>query len=69
MKMSIRVVANSKKDSVVERDCVLVVYVKEQAKDNRANLAVMKLLSRHFGKSVRIVAGFSRRRKVVEVAD
>jgi len=69
MKMSIRVVANSKKDSVVERDCVLVVYVKEQAKDNRANLAVMKLLSRHFGKSVRIVAGLSSRRKVVEVAD
>jgi uncharacterized protein (TIGR00251 family) len=69
MRMNIRVVANSKRDSIVERDCVLVVYVKEQAKDNRANLAVIKLLSKHFDKSVRIVSGFRSRRKVVEISE
>ena len=67
MRKVIRVVPNAGEDRVKENGDVLIVRVKAPAKDNKANISVINLLSRHFGKTVRIVSGYRSKRKVVEV--
>ena len=52
----------------MEGDGILIARVRAPAKDNKANLSLVKLLSKHFGKPVRIVSGARRKRKVVEIS-
>ncbi|MCD6495782.1 MAG: DUF167 domain-containing protein [Candidatus Aenigmarchaeota archaeon] len=69
MRMEIKVVPNAGINEVSEKDGVLTVRVKAPAKENRANIAVLKLLRKHFGKDVRIVSGLTGKRKIVEVSE
>ena len=48
-------------------DGSLVVWVKARAEKGKANIAVVKLLSKHFGGRVRIISGITSRQKIVEV--
>ncbi|MBU2639404.1 MAG: DUF167 domain-containing protein [Nanoarchaeota archaeon] len=43
------------------------VSVKEKAEDNKANLAVVKLLSKFFKKQVRIKSGLRSKTKIIDV--
>ena len=45
------------------------INLKERAEDNKANIELLKLLKRYFGKEVRIVKGLKSRNKIVEVKD
>ena len=67
MIIKVKVHPGSSSDSVNDSGGILQVRVREPAERNRANIATIKLLSRHFGKPVRIVAGLKSRTKVVEV--
>ena len=69
MKINIKVIANARKEEISENDGIFVVKVKAPAKDNEANIAVFKLLSKHFKKQVRIISGFKSKRKVVEIVE
>ena len=51
-----------------QADGSLVVWVKAKAEKGKANIAVVKLLSKHFGGRVRIIPGITSRQKIVEVA-
>ena len=69
MKIRIKVKPGSKTESV-EVGEVLVISVKEPAKDGRANRAVISLLARHFSvpqNKIRIVSGQSSKKKIVEL--
>lgn len=68
MRMEIRVNANSRKDEVVE-DVVLTVNVKAKPENNKANLAVIKLLEDYFDRQVRIVSGLKSRKKIIEICE
>lgn len=46
-----------------------LVYVKSPAENNKANIEVIKLLEKHFKKSVKIKSGFTSRNKIVEICD
>lgn len=63
--IKIKVKPNSSENSVEEGD-VLVVRVKAKAENNKANVEVVKLLSKYFGKKVRIKRGKSSSNKVIE---
>ena len=65
MRKEIRVIPGAGKDEVVEGD-ILTVKVKAPAKDNKANIAVLKILKKHFGKEVRLLSGLTGKKKVVE---
>lgn len=69
MRINIRVIPNAKKDEVLEdtKTGVLVVRVKAKPDDNKANIAVIRLLESISGRKVRIVSGFKSRRKAVEI--
>jgi uncharacterized protein (TIGR00251 family) len=67
MRVSITVKPGSREDRVeVQEDGSLVVSVRAPAERGKANTAVIKLLSRHFKRDVKIVAGFTSRHKIVE---
>ncbi len=66
MEKEIIVVPNSKKEQVFGED-ILKVKVKSKPENNKANVEVEKVLSKYFGKKVKIVKGFKSRKKIVEM--
>lgn len=55
-----------------ENDSGLVVWVKERAEDNKANIAVIKLLSKYYNvssKSINIKSGLKNKNKIVEIVN
>ena len=68
MRIKIKVIPNSNRDSIEEGD-PLIVRVKEPAVKGKANKAVIKLLSKHFNSQVRIVSGAKSKEKWIEVED
>ena len=46
-----------------------LVELKAPAKKGKANTALVKLLSKHFGRGVRIVGGLTSRDKIVEIEE
>ena len=70
MKISIRVMPNSKTEEVVKEGDRFLVRVKAPAKEGKANRAVVKLLAEHFKVaqgSITIVSGLKNRNKVVNI--
>lgn len=72
MRYSVTIKPNSRKGPLVEvcEDGSLLVYVREQAVEGKANDALVKLLAKHFGvskTSVVIAKGHASRYKIVEI--
>lgn len=55
------------KSSVEAENDVYRVSVKAAAEKGEANLEVVKLLSKHFRKPVRIISGFKSKKKLVQI--
>lgn len=68
MKFPIKIVvkSNSKREKIEFLGNYYRVEVKEKAEDNKANLAVIKLLSKYFGKKVYIKSGFKSKIKLID---
>ena len=66
--LRIKVIPKSGRGEVIEQNPV-IVKVKEPPVGGAANKAVIRLLSRHFGKKARIISGGRRRQKIVELSD
>jgi len=64
--INIKVTPGSKEEGIIQGD-PLIVKVKARAEKNQANLAVIKLLQKHFNSPVRIVKGKTSRRKVIAI--
>lgn len=45
------------------------VKLKSSAEEGKANLELVKLLTKHFGREVKIISGFRSTRKIVHVLD
>lgn len=70
MKIKVKIHPNSSLEKVVELgDKNLEVWVKETPLEGKANLALEKILKKHFKKPVKIIFGFKSRKKVIEVED
>ena len=71
MKVFVKAFPNSKEEKVSENeDGSLSVKVKAQAKDGKANKAIINILAKHFKvpkSSVNIKAGHTSRGKIVEI--
>ncbi|TAL24520.1 MAG: DUF167 domain-containing protein [Nitrospirae bacterium] len=68
--IKIKVIAGAKKKQIIESDGILKVYVNAPAVDEKANKAVIEILSEHFNvrkRAVKIIRGEKTREKVVEV--
>lgn len=69
MKFKIKVMPCSDKDEVVKSKDDFIVYVKDKAENNKANLKVIKLLSRYFDVDYKKIKlkGLSSRNKYVVI--
>ncbi len=70
MKMTVNVRANSRGELVSRDSNGMIVHVKEGAYENRANMAVIKALAKHFNvpqASVKIIHGASSKTKLIEI--
>ncbi|MEA3248302.1 MAG: DUF167 domain-containing protein [Nanoarchaeota archaeon] len=43
------------------------VFLKKSPEDNKANKELIKLLKKHFKKEIKIIKGFTSKRKTIEV--
>ena len=70
MKINVRIKPRSSRNKVEKTDTGYAVYVTEPPIDNRANIALIELLSEYFDVSkskVRIVIGLKSKNKVVDI--
>lgn len=67
MLIRVKVHPNSSQEKIEKRDNFYEVWLKQKAVDGKANIELLKILSKHFGKEVGIKSGFAGRRKVVEI--
>ena len=69
MIIKVKVKPNSKKQEI-QTDIdgkISKVFLKKPAKDNKANVELIKFLSKHFKAKVKIIKGFTSKRKTIEV--
>ncbi|BDC35659.1 MAG: DUF167 domain-containing protein [Candidatus Methanoliparum thermophilum] len=69
MRIKVKVITNADKDEIVEKDDILVVKTKNPPIKDKANRAVIKLLTKHFNARVKIVSGHKNREKWIEVEE
>ena len=70
MIIEVKVKPNSKEQEIIKTgENEYKISLKEKAEDKKANIELLKLLKRYFGKEVRIVKGLKSRNKIVEVKD
>ena len=70
MKIKVKVKPNSKENNIDKiKDNEYKVSLKEPAKDNMANISLIKLLSKYLNKKVKIKSGFSSKNKIIEVEE
>jgi uncharacterized protein (TIGR00251 family) len=71
MMISIKVKPNSQKEEVArENDNYFTILVKEKAENNKANIAVIRLLSKYFrvpSSQISIKTGMKSRKKIIEI--
>lgn len=67
MGIRVKVKTGSKKQEILKTEEGYRVCLKEKAENNKANLELLGLLKRYFGKEVRIARGLKSRNKVVEI--
>jgi len=70
MIINIKVKPSSKENAVEKIPEGLVVKVKEKPENNKANIAVINILSKYFGISssqIKIKRGLASRNKVIEI--
>ena len=67
MKLRIKVKPGSREAGVEDKGEFYLVKLKSMAKNNEANLELLKFLKRHFKKEVKIRSGFTSRNKIIEL--
>ncbi|RJQ17188.1 DUF167 domain-containing protein [Candidatus Woesearchaeota archaeon] len=70
MIFTVQVKPNSRTSGITffdEQKRIIHVQLKEKAEDNKANIALVKLLSRHFKQQVKIKSGCSSKEKLVTI--
>lgn len=68
MKIKIKVHPNSSKEEIKKIDeGNYEIWIREKAENNKANIAVAKLLKKYFKKEAKIKSGFTSKNKIIEI--
>lgn len=68
MILKIKVKPNSNKQEIEKIDeDNYKISLKSKPEDNKANIELIKMLKKHFGKDVKIIKGLKSKNKIVEV--
>ena len=66
MRVEIKVKTNSGKTKMEEKNGTFFAFLKALPEEGKANLELMRLATKYFGKPVRIIQGKTSKRKVIE---
>ena len=69
MKIKVRVKPNSGKSEVVRGGEEYLVFLKSSPEENKANIELVKLLSKYLKKKVEIKSGLKSKIKILEIKD
>jgi uncharacterized protein (TIGR00251 family) len=69
MIINVKVKPNSREQVVEKKDSEYTVKLKSVPEDGKANIELLKLLKKYFGREVKIKSGFTSRKKRVEVLE
>lgn len=72
MKITVTVKPNSRRGKIEKKDNGYLVWVKEKAKENKANKELIKVLAAYFGtvkSRINILSGVKSRQKIIEIKD
>jgi uncharacterized protein (TIGR00251 family) len=70
MIINVKVKPNSGKQEIENiDDNNYKISLKLKPEDNKANIELIKLLKKHFGKNIKIIKGLRSRNKVIEIKD
>ena len=69
MKIKVRVKPNSGKSGVVRGGEKYLVFLKSSPEENKANIELVKLLSKYLKKKVEIKSGLKSKIKILEIED
>jgi uncharacterized protein (TIGR00251 family) len=70
MRINTKVFPGSGKQEIVKvRDNEYKIYLKNPARDNKANLELLKLLQKHGFKNIKIIKGIKSKNKVIEIGE
>lgn len=69
MKIKIKVKPNSGKQEIVKNEKNYIICLKSAPENNKANIELIKILKKYFGKPVKIKSGFTSRNKIIEILD
>ena len=67
MIIEVKVSPGRKKQEIEKVGSAYKVSLKEKAEDNKANIALLKLLKKYFNSEVRIIKGLKSRNKIVRI--
>jgi uncharacterized protein (TIGR00251 family) len=68
MKIKVKIHPASSKEKIKQKDKEnYEIWIKEKAEDNKANIALVKMLKKHFKSEIKIKSGFSSRNKIIDV--
>lgn len=69
MRVLIKIHPNSSQEKIIEiqENESYEVWIKEKPIEGKANKELIKVLKKHFRKSVKIISGFSSRIKIVDI--
>ncbi|MCK4997260.1 DUF167 domain-containing protein [Candidatus Pacearchaeota archaeon] len=70
MKLNIKVQPNSGRQEIIKiSDSSYKVFLKKSPENNKANIELEKLLTKHFKSKMKVIKGFTSKNKVIEVKD
>ena len=68
IKVKARLHPNSSREQIKKiNEKELEIWIKEKPIDNIANIKLIKTLKRYFNKDIKIVSGFTSKKKVIEI--
>ena len=72
IKINVKVITNSSKDSIEKTSEGLKVHLKEKAVKGKANKALIEMLAEHFRKrksEIKIIKGHTSNKKTLEISE
>ena len=68
MKIKIKVKPGSSQEKIEKIDDInYIVWLKDKPIEGKANIKLLKILKKYFGKNVEIISGFLGRDKIIEL--
>ncbi|HUW43781.1 MAG TPA: DUF167 domain-containing protein [Bacillota bacterium] len=68
MKIKVKTHPNSSKKKIIRiNEKEFEIWINESAKNNEANIALIKLLTKYFKKEIKLISGVKSRNKIFEV--